>query len=72
MVEFEIFYDIIKSRVDILSPFRYRAPEILYGTQMYNSSIDIWATGCVFAEMLRGVPLFAVRFMEFLSGCESF
>ncbi|CAO1427425.1 unnamed protein product [Diamesa serratosioi] len=37
----------------------YRSPEILWGTQIYNSSIDIWATGCVFAEMLRGVPLFA-------------
>lgn len=39
----------------------YRAPEILWGTQIYGSSIDMWAVGCVFAEMLRGVPLFAVR-----------
>lgn len=38
----------------------YRSPEILWGTQIYNASIDIWATGCVFAELLRGVPLFAV------------
>lgn len=37
----------------------YRAPEILWGCQMYGPSIDMWATGCVFAEMLRGVPLFA-------------
>ena len=37
----------------------YRAPEILWGCQTYGPSIDMWATGCVFAEMLRGVPLFA-------------
>lgn len=38
----------------------YRAPEILYGSQKYGTAIDIWAAGCVFAEMLRGIPLFAV------------
>lgn len=38
----------------------YRAPEILYGCQTYGTAIDMWATGCVFAEMLRGIPLFAV------------
>lgn len=39
----------------------YRAPEILYGSQHYGPMMDIWAAGCVFAEMLRGgTPLFAV------------
>ncbi|XP_063707441.1 cyclin-dependent kinase 20 [Culicoides brevitarsis] len=38
----------------------YRAPEILYGSQRYSPMVDIWAVGCVFAEMLRGgTPLFA-------------
>jgi cell cycle related kinase len=37
----------------------YRAPEILWGTQLYGSPIDLWAAGCVFSEMLRGIPLFA-------------
>ncbi|CRL05800.1 CLUMA_CG018828, isoform A [Clunio marinus] len=37
----------------------YRAPEILWGTQIYGPSIDMWSVGCVFAEMLRGVPLFS-------------
>lgn len=37
----------------------YRAPEILWGCQTYGPSIDLWAAGCVFAEMLRGVPLFS-------------
>ncbi|KAL9900603.1 cyclin-dependent kinase 20 [Glossina fuscipes fuscipes] len=37
----------------------YRAPEILWGCQKYGPPVDIWAAGCVLAEMLRGVPLFA-------------
>ncbi|XP_037930596.1 cyclin-dependent kinase 20-like [Teleopsis dalmanni] len=37
----------------------YRAPEILWGSQKYTPGVDIWAAGCVIAEMLRGVPLFA-------------
>ncbi|XP_054735984.1 cyclin-dependent kinase 20 [Anastrepha obliqua] len=36
----------------------YRAPEILWGSQKYGPAVDMWAAGCVFAEMLRGVPLF--------------
>lgn len=38
----------------------YRAPEILWGAQKYGPPIDMWAVGCVLAEMLRGVPLFSV------------
>uniref|UniRef100_A0A0K8VQY7 Cyclin-dependent kinase 20 n=1 Tax=Bactrocera latifrons TaxID=174628 RepID=A0A0K8VQY7_BACLA len=37
----------------------YRAPEILWGSQKYGPAVDMWASGCVFAEMLRGVPLFS-------------
>ncbi|XP_046805255.1 cyclin-dependent kinase 20 isoform X3 [Lucilia cuprina] len=37
----------------------YRAPEILWGSQKYGPPVDMWAAGCVIAEMLRGVPLFA-------------
>jgi serine/threonine protein kinase len=29
----------------------YRAPELIL-TRSYNSSIDIWAAGCILAEML--------------------
>lgn len=36
----------------------YRAPEILWGASQYGPAIDLWAAGCVFAEMLRGIPLF--------------
>jgi cyclin-dependent kinase 2 len=31
----------------------YRAPEILLGTKLYTTSVDIWSLGCIFAEMVR-------------------
>lgn len=34
----------------------YRAPEVLKG-EKYGAKIDIWAAGCVFAEMKLGRPL---------------
>ena len=37
----------------------YRAPEILLGCTSYNTSIDVWACGCVFAEMCSSSILFA-------------
>jgi serine/threonine protein kinase len=37
----------------------YRAPELLLGNKMYNSSIDMWAVGCVLAELIGRKPLFA-------------
>ena len=37
----------------------YRAPELLLGMSDYDCKIDIWATGCLFAELLtRGQVLF--------------
>lgn len=36
----------------------YRAPELIYGDRNYGPAIDIWAAGCVMAEMLTGSPLF--------------
>jgi cyclin-dependent kinase 12/13 len=32
----------------------YRAPELLLGSRKYTTQIDIWALGCVFAELLIG------------------
>lgn len=43
----------------------YRAPELLWGSPKYGPPVDIWAAGCVFAEMLRGVPLFSVKISFF-------
>ncbi|KAK7201134.1 protein kinase [Novymonas esmeraldas] len=38
----------------------YRAPELLFGQRRYGGEVDMWAAGCVFAELLRGHgrPLF--------------
>ncbi|KAJ3361313.1 hypothetical protein HDU91_003995 [Kappamyces sp. JEL0680] len=36
----------------------YRAPELFAGIPKYHYAIDVWSVGCVFAEMMRGEPLF--------------
>ena len=36
----------------------YRAPELLVGDVNYGKPVDIWAIGCLLAEMLTGDPLF--------------
>ncbi|XP_008424755.1 cyclin-dependent kinase-like 1 isoform X2 [Poecilia reticulata] len=35
----------------------YRAPELLVGDTQYGPPVDVWAVGCVFAELLSGNPL---------------
>ncbi|XP_050675369.1 cyclin-dependent kinase 20 [Leptidea sinapis] len=37
----------------------YRAPELLYGARYYTEKVDIWAVGCIIAEMITKKPLFA-------------
>ncbi|KAJ3260838.1 cyclin-dependent protein kinase [Boothiomyces macroporosus] len=36
----------------------YRAPELLLGSRHYTKGIDIWAIGCIYAELLMLKPLF--------------
>ncbi|ETE70966.1 Cyclin-dependent kinase 20, partial [Ophiophagus hannah] len=36
----------------------YRAPELLYGARKYDEGVDLWAVGCIFAELLNNSPLF--------------
>ncbi|KAE9387238.1 Pkinase-domain-containing protein [Gymnopus androsaceus JB14] len=36
----------------------YRAPEIMLAFRRYNTAIDVWSIGCIFAELLMGKPLF--------------
>jgi p38 MAP kinase len=40
------------------STWYYRAPEIFLSRQKYDAAVDIWSTGCIFAEMLERKPLF--------------
>jgi p38 MAP kinase len=39
----------------------YKAPETMLACQRYDEYVDIWSTGCIFAEMLQGKPLFPGR-----------
>ena len=51
----------IRSRppyTDYVSTRWYRAPEILLRSTNYNSPIDIWALGCIAAELYTLRPLF--------------
>ena len=36
----------------------YRPPELLYGSTCYGPGVDVWAAGCVFAELLLRRPWF--------------
>jgi cyclin-dependent kinase-like len=43
---------------DYVSTRWYRAPELLVGDTQYGKEVDVWAIGCLFAELFTGVPLF--------------
>ncbi|EQC36303.1 CMGC/RCK/MAK protein kinase [Saprolegnia diclina VS20] len=52
----------IRSRppfTDYVSTRWYRSPELLLRASTYNSPIDLWACGCIMAELYLGKPLFA-------------
>ena len=34
----------------------YRAPELLFGSTLYSAAVDVWAAGCVLAELLLRRP----------------
>ncbi|KAI9784574.1 MAG: cyclin-dependent protein kinase [Geoglossum umbratile] len=36
----------------------YRAPELLLGSRHYTPAVDMWAVGCIFAELLSLRPIF--------------
>ncbi|XP_077297580.1 uncharacterized protein LOC143919241 [Arctopsyche grandis] len=51
----------IRSRppyTDYVSTRWYRAPEVLLHSTTYNSPIDMWAVGCIMAELYTFRPLF--------------
>ena len=37
----------------------YRAPEVLLGSKIYSTAIDIWSIGAIFYELAHKKPLFA-------------
>ncbi|GMT03036.1 hypothetical protein PENTCL1PPCAC_25210, partial [Pristionchus entomophagus] len=59
-----IFHNPLKplSELDpVVVTFWYRAPELLLGAKHYTKAIDVWAIGCIFAELLTSEPLFFCR-----------
>lgn len=36
----------------------YRAPEVLLGSKVYSTAIDMWSLGCIFFELSHRKPLF--------------
>ncbi|GAA5999674.1 CDC2/CDK family serine/threonine-protein kinase [Rhodotorula paludigena] len=39
----------------------YRCPELLLGARSYSTGVDIWAAGCIFAELMLRVPFMAAE-----------
>lgn len=52
-----IFKNKTKSTPYIVSRY-YRAPELLLGCNTYEDKIDIFATGCIMAELFTLTPIF--------------
>jgi len=58
----------------------YRAPELLYGARSYGAGIDMWALGCIHAELELRIPFLAgdtdktipqlTRIFEALGSCD--
>ncbi|XP_069463867.1 cyclin-dependent kinase 19 isoform X3 [Ambystoma mexicanum] len=59
-----LFHSPLKPLADldpVVVTFWYRAPELLLGARHYTKAIDIWAIGCIFAELLTSEPIFHCR-----------
>lgn len=50
----------------------YRAPEIIVGWPTYSNAVDVWAVGCILAELIARTPLFpgpdSSRQLELIAG----
>ncbi|XP_043484240.1 cyclin-dependent kinase-like 4 [Leptopilina heterotoma] len=47
-----------ESCTDYVATRWYRAPELLIGDNRYGKPVDVWAVGCLYAEMVTGDPMF--------------
>jgi serine/threonine protein kinase len=59
----DIFTDYVATRW-------YRAPELLVGDTQYGPKVDVWAVGCVFAELIRVTFLTMILATELIN-CKS-
>uniref|UniRef100_A0A0N5C8P3 cyclin-dependent kinase n=1 Tax=Strongyloides papillosus TaxID=174720 RepID=A0A0N5C8P3_STREA len=53
--------DPLERYTSIVVTLWYRSPELLLGVKYYSTAIDMWSTGCIFAEFLTLKPLFPGR-----------
>uniref|UniRef100_A0A914REG3 Protein kinase domain-containing protein n=1 Tax=Parascaris equorum TaxID=6256 RepID=A0A914REG3_PAREQ len=51
-------YQILRGLKQYVSTRWYRAPELLFSLIDYNTKVDIWSAGCIFAEMILRRQLF--------------
>ena len=47
-----------QNMTDYVSTRWYRAPELILRSKNYNQSVDIFALGCIMAELYLGRPIF--------------
>lgn len=38
--------------------FKYPISDVLLGSTEYSTSLDMWGVGCIFVEMVTGIPTF--------------
>lgn len=50
--------DVNPIMTDYVATRWYRAPEILFGSPNYTKGVDVWAVGCILAEMMLKRPVF--------------
>ncbi|CAD8175081.1 unnamed protein product [Paramecium pentaurelia] len=49
---------LMEQNISYICSRSYRAPELLFGANNYNTQVDMWSVGCIIAEMFNGLPLF--------------
>lgn len=47
----------MENYTDYVATRWYRAPQLLAGI-IYSKKVDLWAVGCIFAELIDGNPIF--------------
>jgi len=53
--------DLRQTSLTCVTTAYYCAPEGILDKNVYSSSVDMWALGCIIAEMIKRTPLFPVR-----------
>lgn len=53
--------DPLRKFTSIVVTLWYRSPELLLGTRLYSTPVDMWSVGCIMAEFILLKPLFPGR-----------